>query len=259
MLELKEIKRFYDVSLHPQERFLLKEYLQYKILEIVFSSKYASKLVFIGGTCLRIVHQNQRFSEDLDFDNFNLTAEEFNDLGLLIKNQLELQGYEVEIKNVIKAAFHCHVRFPGLLLQSGLSGYQEEKILIQLDTEAQGYNFKAEQQFLNKFDVFTSIFVAPLSLLLSQKFYAVLNRKRNKGRDFFDIVYLMSLNVKPDFAFLEQKQGITNGTQLKSTILEHCQKLDMNDMANDVAPFLFNANDVKKIQHFEAFLIHENL
>ena len=98
-----------------------------------------------------------------------------------------------------------------------------------------------------------------MSLLLAQKFYAVLNRKRNKGRDFFDIVYLMSLNAKPDFAFLEQKQGITNGTQLKSTILEHCQKLDMSEMAKDVAPFLFNANEVKKIQHFEAFLIHENL
>lgn len=187
----------------------------------------------------------------------NLTAEEFNDLGQMIKSQLELQGFEVEIKNVIRGAFHCHVRFPGLLLKSGLSGYQEEKILIQLDTEAQGYNFQSEPFYLNKFDVFTSIKIAPL--LLAQKFYAVLNRKRNKGRDFFDIVYLLSLNVKPDFAFLEQKQGITNGTQLKSTILEHCQQLDMLEMANDVAPFLFNANDVKKIQHFEAFLEMENL
>lgn len=189
----------------------------------------------------------------------NLTAEEFNDLGQLIKSQIELQGFEVEIKNVIRGAFHCHVRFPGLLLKSGLSGYQEEKILIQLDTEAQGYNFQSEPFYLNKFDVFTSIKIAPLSLLLAQKFYAVLNRKRNKGRDFFDIVYLLSLNVKPDFAFLEQKQGITNGTQLKSTILEHCQQLDMLEMANDVAPFLFNANDVKKIQYFEAFLEMENL
>jgi predicted nucleotidyltransferase component of viral defense system len=259
MIDLKEIKRFYPDSIHPFERFLLKEYLQYKILDIVFSSKYASKLVFIGGTCLRIVHQNQRFSEDLDFDNFNLTADEFNDLGLLIKNQLGLQGYEVEIKNVIKGAFHCHVRFPGLLLQSGLSGYQEEKILIQLDTEAQGYNFQSETYFLNKFDVFTSIKIAPLSLLLAQKFYAVLNRKRNKGRDFFDIVYLLSLKVKPDFGFLEQKQGIHNTEQLKEVILTHCQKINMTEMANDVAPFLFNANDVKKIKHFEAFLIHENL
>lgn len=259
MLELKEIKRFYDVSLHPHERFLLKEYLQYKILEIIFSSKYASKLVFIGGSCLRIVHQNQRFSEDLDFDNFNLTTDDFNDLSRFIKNQLAFQGYEVEIKNVIKGAFHCHIRFPKLLMQSGLSGYAEEKILIQIDTEAQGFNFKVDQYFLNKFDVFTSIIVAPLPLLLAHKFYAVLNRKRNKGRDFFDIVYLLSLNVKPDFAFLEQKQRIINESQLKSAILEHCLKLDMNDMANDVAPFLFNSIDVKKIQQFEAFLTNENL
>jgi predicted nucleotidyltransferase component of viral defense system len=77
MLELQEIKRFYPDNLHRFDRFLLKEYLQYKILEIVFSSIYASKICFIGGTCLRIVHQNLRFSEDLDFDNFNLSFEAF--------------------------------------------------------------------------------------------------------------------------------------------------------------------------------------
>lgn len=254
MIDLKEIKNFYPESLQRFDRFILKEYLQYKILEIVFSSPYASKLVFIGGTCLRIVHQNQRFSEDLDFDNFGLTLEEFSDLSHCIQSKLEFLGFAVSIKNVTKGAFHCHVRFPGLLLQTGLSGFQEERILIQLDTEAQGYEFQPERYFLNKFDVFSSIGVAPLSLLLAQKFYAVLNPKRNKGRDFFDIVYLMSLNVKPDFDFLKLKQGIENSEQLKQAILTHCQKINMKEMANDVAPFLFNANDTNKIIHFEPFL-----
>ena len=259
MIDLKEIKRFYDVSLHPHDRFLLKEYLQYKILEIVFASKFASKLVFIGGTCLRIVHQNQRFSEDLDFDNFNLTADEFSDLGILIRNQLELQGYDVEIKNVIKGAFHCHVRFPGLLLQSGLSGYAKEKILIQLDTDAQGYDFEPDQFFLNQFDVFTTIKIAPLPLLLAQKFYAVLNRKRNKGRDFFDIVFLLSLNVLPDYDFLEFKTGISNSTQLKEIILSHCKTIDMLAMAKDVEPFLFQTAAIKKVIQFEQFLQQQTL
>jgi hypothetical protein len=157
MIDLNEIKKFYPNELWTFNRFLVKEYLQHKILEIVFSSEYATKLVFIGGTCLRIVHQNRRFSEDLDFDNFGLTADEFSDLALLIKAQLELQGYEVEIKNVLKGTFHCNIRFPKLLMQTGLSGYAEEKILIQLDTEAQGYNFQPESYFLNKFDVFSTI------------------------------------------------------------------------------------------------------
>jgi predicted nucleotidyltransferase component of viral defense system len=42
-------------------------------MQNVFESKFASKLVFIGGIYLRIVHQNQRFSEDIDFDNFGLS------------------------------------------------------------------------------------------------------------------------------------------------------------------------------------------
>lgn len=259
MIDLKEIKRFYPNELHLYEQFILKEYLQYKILEFVFSSSYATKLVFIGGTCLRIVHQNQRFSEDLDFDNFGLTPDEFSDLGLFIKKQLEIQGYEVEIKNLIKGAFHCNIRFPKLLLQSGLSGYAEEKIRIQLDTEAQGFDFQSESYFLNKFDVFTTVKIAPLSLLLAQKFYAVLNRKRNKGRDFFDIVFLISLGVLPDYTFLQLKSGIDNSTQLKERISGHCKAIDMNAMAKDVEPFLFQFSDTKKIIHFEAFLKQQRL
>ena len=259
MIDLKEIKRFYPNELHQYERFILKEYLQYKILEIVFSSSYATKLVFIGGTCLRIVHQNQRFSEDLDFDNFGMSADEFSDLGLVIKKQLELQGYEVEIKNVIKGAFHCNIRFPKLLMQSGLSGYAEEKILIQLDTEAQGFDFQSESYFLNKFDVFTTIKMAPLSLLLAQKFYAVLNRKRNKGRDFYDIVFLMSLGILPDYSFLKIKSEISSATQLKDKILNHCSTIDMNEMAKDVEPFLFQSSDIKKIAVFESFFAQQKL
>jgi predicted nucleotidyltransferase component of viral defense system len=259
MIDLKEIKRFYPNELHQYDRFILKEYLQYKILEIVFSSSYATKLVFIGGTCLRIVHQNHRFSEDLDFDNFGLTPDEFSDLGLVIKKKLELQGFEVEIKNVIKGAFHCNIRFPKLLMQSGLSGYAEEKILIQLDTEAQGFDFQSESYFLNKFDVFTTIKIAPLSLLLAQKFYAVLNRKRNKGRDFYDIVFLLSLGIVPDYNFLELKSGISNSYQLKDEILNHCRMIDMNEMAKDVEPFLFQSSDTKKIIAFEPFLAQQKL
>jgi len=259
MIDFNEIKRFYPEVLHPFDRFLLKEYLQLKILEIVFSSPYAAKLVFIGGTCLRIVHQNQRFSEDLDFDNFGLSTKDFSELGNLIKHELELQGYSVEIKNVFKGAFHCNIRFPGLLMQTGLSGYHEEKILIQLDTEAQGYDFQPESFFLNKFDVFTSIRIAPLSLLLAQKFYAVLNRKRNKGRDFFDIVFLLSLNVLPDYDFLQIKTGISNSTQLSEVILNHCKTIDMKAMANDVDPFLFQTSDSKKVLYFEEFLNQQKL
>jgi hypothetical protein len=45
-MSLAEIKSFYPEFLHNRAEFLLREYLQYKILEILFQSKYASKFVF---------------------------------------------------------------------------------------------------------------------------------------------------------------------------------------------------------------------
>ncbi len=254
MLSLKEIENNYPESLRSFKRFMLREYLQYKILAIIFSSSFAHKLCFLGGTCLRIVHGQNRFSEDLDFDNFNLTQKEFEEIAAYIEKELKQEGYETEFRNVTKGAFHCYIKFPKLLYNVGLSGHQEEKILIQLDTEPQHFDFKPESYILNKFDVFTSIFVSPLDILLSQKIYAVINRKRNKGRDFFDIVFLLGKEVKPNYDYLEFKLGITNEQQLKDRIFDTCSKIDLKEMAKDVAPFLFNPGSDKQVLLFEDYL-----
>jgi len=253
MLSIKEIEQHYPEHLRPFKSFLMREFLQYKILEIIFNSPYANKLCFLGGTCLRIIHNQQRFSEDLDFDNFNLQEDEFDAIAKHIAKELKKNGYVTEIKTVHRGAFHCYIKFPNLLFNEDLSGYRNEKILIQLDTEAQHFKFTPEQRFLNKFDVFTSVFTTPLDILLAQKCYAVLNRKRNKGRDFFDIVFLLGKDVKPNYDFLFQKMKIENASELKKQVLARCSAIDMKEMAKDVAPFLIQADDVKKIWHFEAY------
>jgi hypothetical protein len=151
------------------------------------------------------------------------------------------------MKTVYKGAFHCYIRFPEILYKEGLSGYKEEKILIQLDTEPQHFDFVPEKYILNRFDVFTQIFITPLDILLAQKFYTICNRERNKGRDFFDIAFLLSLVSQPNYDYLQLKLNVSNAGQLKEVILDRCSKLNMEDMARDVAPFLFDARDVKKI------------
>jgi len=254
MLSLKEIKAFYPESLHPFERFTLREYLQYKILEIIFESPFASKLAFLGGTCLRIIYANTRFSEDLDFDNFHLSEEDFKGISGIVKSELEKLGYEAEIRNVMKGAYHCYIRFPELLYQQGLSGHKEERILIQLDTEAHDFSYQPDKPILNKFDVFTQIFSTPEELLLAQKFYAIINRKRNKGRDFFDVTFLLSRGIKPNYEYLNFKLGIQSPDDLRNQTLEKCAALDMNEMAKDVEPFLFEAKDMKKVLLFPELL-----
>lgn len=253
MLSLPEIKKFYSESLHGFDSFLLREYLQHKILEIIFESPFGQKLTFIGGTCLRIVHNNNRFSEDLDFDNFGLTQNEFEQIADLISENLKNEGYEVEIRNVFRNAFHCHVKFPRLLYEAGVSGFPEEKINIRIDTEAQGFDHLPQSYILNKFDVFTNIRATPLDILLSQKFTAVLNRPRNKGRDFFDIVFLLP-QVKPNYDFLNFKFGFSNSSDLKKVLLEKCDTIDFEEMSKDVQPFLFHESDIKRVKLFKEYL-----
>lgn len=73
MLDLSQIATYYPPALLPFSRFMLREYLQHKLLQLIYESQYADRFIFLGGTCLRIVYGNQRFSEDLDFVNTGIT------------------------------------------------------------------------------------------------------------------------------------------------------------------------------------------
>jgi hypothetical protein len=101
--------------------------------------------------------------------------------------------------------------------------------------------------------VFTEIFVTPPALLLSQKIWAVLNRKRAKGRDFYDIVFLLSF-AKPDYGYVRQKIGVDNSDALRQKLVEALSSLDFKRLAADVRPFLFNPADAQKVERFLPFI-----
>ena len=119
MLEFQQIKEQYPENLQRFERSILREYLQYKILQAIFDSKHANRLSFLGGTALRIVYGNTRFSEDIDLDNFGLSWQEFEEVIQKVSRFLSLEGFEVEIKNIKKGAYqNCcmnkvSLSFPG--------------------------------------------------------------------------------------------------------------------------------------------------
>jgi predicted nucleotidyltransferase component of viral defense system len=253
MLDLSQIEQHYPKYLRQFKRNILREYLQYKILEIVFTSKLSSKLSFMGGTALRIMHKNSRFSEDLDFDNFGLNKNEFENLSIEIEKGLNRQGFDVEKRNVFKDAFHCHIKFNRLLFENKLSNLESEKILIQIDTEPQNFKYKPERIILNEFDVFTLIFLTPADILLSQKIFAVLNRKRPKGRDFFDVIFLLQ-NTKPNYNYLNQMININNGDDLKNKLISFSKNLNFKNIIKDVEPFLFDPENSRKIELFPDYI-----
>ncbi|MEM1124854.1 MAG: nucleotidyl transferase AbiEii/AbiGii toxin family protein [Bacteroidota bacterium] len=216
----------------------------------MFESKHALAYTFLGGTCLRLVYGTNRFSEDLDFDNVGLKAADFEETGRAVQRGLELLGYQTTIKFTHKAAFHCKVTFPGILYEYGLSGHKDARIFIKLDTEKQHYQYERSLVRLQKFGVDTDIFVTPPSLLASQKIAAVLGRKRPKGRDFYDLVWLLHQGHLPDYGYLNTRFGIATSAALKEKVQQHIAPFDFEQLTQDVAPFLFLKEDLEKVRNF---------
>jgi len=255
MLSLDQILNFArggDIPLDRKKQ-ILAEYLQCEILDSLTKNKLSDKLHFIGGTALRIFYHLPRFSENLDFDNFGLSEKQFS---LLIKSaikDLNLKGFEIEHLVKFKMAYHCYFRFTGLLYKYKISPLSKEKILIKIDLTHQNYKIKPDILFFNKYGILEQIKVNLLDILFSQKALAVLGRKTSKGRDFFDLIFLMGL-TEPNFDYLKKEAGVKNKTELKNRLLKKSKGLNFSLLARDVAPYLFNAKDVEKIKKFPEYI-----
>ena len=83
-----------------------------------------------------------------------------------------------------------------------------------------------------------------------QKLHTCVNRARPKGRDFFDIIFLLAQGVRPNYYYLEQKLGITSESQLREYILTQTAAYDFPLLVADVQKFLFTPADGERLIQF---------
>jgi len=258
MISFEEIKSFFAEGLrnNPSHfEYMLKDYFHYRMLDVIFSGEYASKLSFIGGTNLRILHHIQRFSEDLDFDCFNLSREEFLSLTNEVIIKLRQEGIKVEADDKEKdqklVAFRRNIIFPGLLFEMGFTGHRDKQLLIKIECEPHNYEYEPEKPIIQKFNVFTQIFVPSPDILLSMKTGAVL--ERGKGRDYYDFIFL-SGKTDPDLGYLEAKFGISTYSKLYDKILESCQTTDFKLKSRDFEKLVFDQTESRKVLFFMEYI-----
>lgn len=254
MLNYKDIENQFPESIKHQKKYMLMEYFQYQILNILFNLKYSEKIIFIGGTALRIVYDTKRFSEDLDFDNFNLSLKDFSDAAYQVKEKLELEGYDVSVETKNKKnTYHYIIKIPKLLYDFNITPHINQNLIVKVDTQPHNFKYKPEEKILNRFGIFTQINVAPKDILLSQKIAATLNRKTTKGRDFYDVVFLFGI-TQPNYDYLEDKLKIKNLKELKSVLLEKCEKINFKELEKETKPFLFNTSNIIMISRFKDYI-----
>lgn len=255
MLNLEQILNFAREKGFPagREKQAMAEYLQCLIVQSLFRHAPTGKISFVGGTSLRFFYDLSRFSEDLDFDNFGLSVSEFEEIIGKVVKDLEAQGFIVDSLIKIKGAFHCYIRFNNLLFANKLSPHANEKILVKVDTTAQSFVFVPEKKFFDRYGIVEEILVNPKDILMAQKTVALLERKTAKGRDFFDYTFLHSFTM-PNLDYLRHKIDIATLPELKAKLLERCAEVNFEEMAKDVAPFLFDAHDAIRITKFKQYI-----
>jgi len=252
MLTLEQLSAFFPPSLakrNPQG--ILVEYLQHELLDSIFKNKASGDLAFIGGTAIRVLYSSPRFSEDLDFDNFGLPFKQFESLLTAACKDMTYKGFVIEYRFVEKGAYHCYVKFPDILHRAGISPLASRKILIRIDTEIKEKNYEPQTFVLNRFSLYRRIFTAPVAVLLSQKMMTVLGRKREKGRDLFDVSYLLGL-AEPDFKYIAGMIHLERMEFLK-LFDQRLDELDLEYLANDVEPFLFDSEQKDRVLTFKDY------
>ena len=131
MIALPEIVRQYPKELQKPEFYdpMVKEYLHHYMLQSLFSGKFAGKFAFLGGTALRYFYDVKRFSEDFDFDCFDLSRDQFYEMTYKVEKDLQASGYDVQIEDKLKyqelKAFRRVFMFPELKYKLSLSQQKE--------------------------------------------------------------------------------------------------------------------------------------
>jgi predicted nucleotidyltransferase component of viral defense system len=261
MLNLEQIQNYFPPQIRENpahKKYIVKEYIQLMILNFLATSKFARKITFIGGTNLRLVKGIDRFSEDLDFDCKNFSAEDFAEMSQIVLTFLQRSGIRAETREKPSeklSAFRASIYFPELLFDLGLSAYKEERFLIKIESQNQEFEYVTQMAIISSCGFFFSFPVPPDDVLCAMKLSALLSRA--KGRDFYDALFLLSQTM-PNYDYLFKKQNIRNLTELKVKLIETIEKIDLQHKSNDFDHLLFNRGNKDKILYFSEFITKMN-
>lgn len=237
-----------------KKRAILREFLQVKFLTGLYRLAGCQSFSFIGGTSLRLLRGLDRFSEDLDFDNFGLSGTEVEKLFKKTTGEFRHEGYAFELDfRKTKNGGIGRLRFPDLLYQLKISSNPKEKLMMRLDYTYQK-RVETEVLLLSKFGFSERVVTNALPVLLSQKTKALIFRKQRRGRDFYDIYWLLSRGVKPNFEVLEELEVKTEKeyfARLKE--IYQREKKNLSFLKRQLRPFLLHEGNQRYLDLFGDF------
>jgi len=227
------------------KRIVLKNYLQIYALDFLYNHPLYHKLNFYGGTCLHLVYDLNRLSEDIDLDNSNqvdLVSLE-NDLLTFFHSEFGDTKVSAKTQTGEWNVRRITLKF-SILYELGLTQFTNEPLHLKIEISPH-----KQVSVIRKTPVLLigkSFVVAHFSLetMMAGKMIACLERNFQKGkgamikgRDFYDLLWFMQQRVQP----LEEKlakdgnQSYTIQSAMKM-LKEKVETIRLSDLAEDLLP-----------------------
>lgn len=212
---LEKLGRQYQMGIFPN---IVREYFQHVFLRELYKLPGAEKLLFKGGTALRIIYGSPRFSEDLDFSLFGVDPREIKSFveGLFVHVLAEMAhaDIKVELGDKIDAtsggyfgvATFSMFDYPPVGVEINVSSRNGRSVTGEVDSIA------------NDFVPTYTIIHLPQVEIVEEKIFDALT-KRKKPRDFYDLYIIM----RKGMLALEQKQKLS---EIKDRVIVDAKQID---------------------------------
>ena len=249
----------------------IKEIIQEIALAGLSRGGFFEKAAFYGGTCLRIFHGLNRFSEDLDFalidkdsnfeldDYFPTLKKEFQSYGIEISIESKKKDEKIEIQSAFLKGNTLTLMmsfFPKSEDAKKVVSNQKIKIKFEVDTDNPSggtteykYKMLPAPYEVQVFDEAT---------LFAGKIHAILCRNYKnhvKGRDYYDYLFYIGKESKFNLKYLENKLKNTGGIigdneiltleRVKELLKSKFESVDYETAKKDVSNFIENKESLK--------------
>jgi len=193
------------------EENAIKEICQEIALAALSRSDFFRVGAFMGGTCLRILHGLQRFSEDLHFV-LRHTDPDFEWTPYLHSIEEEFQAFGLtciavdrsKAEQVVKKAFLKEDSFGQVLqLQYSRTRADVQKVIIKLEIDTHCPKGAQFDTIALNYPYPFAVTAHDLPSLFAGKCNAILTRTYLKGRDWYDFLWYVRRGIAVNFDLLK--------------------------------------------------------
>lgn len=229
MISLAQLKPFARQH-KTNDATVFREYLQLLFLSRLYEYSKNQQIVFKGGTAIHLIYNASRFSEDLDF-TVVMPEKEFAEVLRKTFAILESEGgisFKPR-KTLAGKRFLLSATLPDSTMKS----------FINLDFSFREKVFEPQNSFIkSEYPVLFTSQITHMSKneMIAEKIRAIIHRR--KGRDIYDLWYLLAQGAKLDLDLLTEKFKYYKEKFSTKELIEKIEEFPGADFVNDLKPFV---------------------